>query len=171
MKTNSWIERLIIQELAYPDDRYKHGYKPKEGSTMEFVKTCASFKNTVEDITQTWEGIHQLEDEIEGDVEQAVEYLQDEGLLTKEGEQPLQLESSVLNLFEEESSESESGETSPIWTLTDEGQAEAARINEAYAEDLADLVAQYDSPEDAPDSELLPLLKQYGVQPDGLPRK
>ena len=169
METDTWIERLIVQELSYPDKRYKHNYKPKEASTMELVVTAASLKNDVEDITQTWEGFDELEKEIEDEVEQAVNRLRERGFITKEGEQPLQLKSSsLLNIFEEPNDEQESVDMSPIWTLTDDGLAEAARINDAYTEDLAEIAAQYDDPEDAPRSELLPLLKQYGINPTGL---
>jgi hypothetical protein len=170
MKTDTWIERVIIQQLSYPDKRYKHDYKGKEASTVELVVQCAHLKDVTEgeSTAQTWKEINELEEQIEGDVEQAVERLQDQGLLTKVGEQPLREKSLLTKLMEGVGPETEPADTSPIWTLTDEGLAEAARLNEAYADDLARLAAQYEDPEDAPHSELLPLLKTYGVIPDAL---
>lgn len=170
MKTDTWIERVIIQQLSYPDERYKHDYRGKGASTVELVVDCAYLKNATDDTSRTWEDINQLEEQIEGDVEQAVARLQDQGLLTKVGEQPLHQESLLTKLMEGPGPETEPGDTSPIWTLTDDGLAEAARLNEAYAEDLASLTARYDDPEDAPHSELLPMLKRYGVIPDSLPQ-
>jgi len=170
MKTDTWIERVIIQQLSYPDERYKHDYRGKEASTVELVVECAHLKDVTESegTAQTWEEINELEEQIEGDVEQAVEGLHDHGLLKKVGEQPIREKSLLTKLMEGVGPETEPADTSPIWTLTDEGLAEATRINEAYAEDLARLTAQYEEPEDAPRSELLPLLKTYGVIPDTL---
>lgn len=40
MKTDTWIERTIIQQLSHPDKRYKHDYKSKEANeTGERVAT------------------------------------------------------------------------------------------------------------------------------------
>jgi hypothetical protein len=89
-------------------------------------------------------------------------------LLTKVGDQPLHEKSLLTRLAEGAKPEGEPPDTSPIWTLTDEGLAEAARINTAYEEDLVQLISQYEDPEETPHDELFPLLKTYGVIPDGL---
>lgn len=170
MKADTWIERVIIQQLSYPDKRYKYDYKGKEASTVELVVDCAYLKDATDDTTRTWEGINELEEQIEGDVEQAIETLREQRLLTKVGEQPLRKESLLTKLIEGPGPETEPTETSPIWTLTEAGLAEAARIDEAYAEDLASLTARYDDPEEVPRAELFPLLKRYGMVPDALPQ-
>ena len=168
MESETWIERVIIQELAYPDKRYKHDYKGKEASTVELVVICAHMKQITEDRdVQTWEEINALEEQIEGRVEEKVERLREQGLLTKVGEQPLH-EKSLFTRIAEGELEAEPPDTSPVWTLTDEGLAEAARINAAYEEELAELTGKYEHPEDAPRDELFPLLKKYGVKPDAL---
>ena len=168
MESETWIERIIIQELAYPDKRYEHDYKGKEASTVELVVICAHMKQITEDRdVQTWEEINALEEQIEGRVEERVERLREQGLLTKVGEQPLHEKSPFTRMAEGEV-EREPPDTSPVWTLTDEGLAEAARINAAYEEELAELTGKYEHLEDAPRDELFPLLKKYGVKPDAL---
>jgi hypothetical protein len=169
METETWIERMIVQELSHPDERYKHDYKSKEASTVELVIDCAYLKQITEDRdVQTWEDINELEEEIEGRVEERVERLREQELLTKVGEQPLYETSLLTRLAEGAKPEAEPPGTSPVWTLTDEGLAEAARINAAYEEELAELTGKYEHPEDAPRDELFPLLKKYGVKPDAL---
>ena len=168
MESETWIERVIIQELAYPDIRYKHDYKGKEASTVELVVICAHMKQITEDRdVQMWEEINALEEQIEGRVEETVERLREQGLLTKVDEQPL-YEKSLFTRMAEGKLETEPPDTSPVWTLTNEGLAEAARINAAYEEELAELTGKYEHPEDAPRDELFPLLKKYGVKPDAL---
>ena len=48
METETWIERVIVQELSYPDKRYKHDYKSKEASTVELVVDCAYLKHVTD---------------------------------------------------------------------------------------------------------------------------
>ena len=169
METETWIERMIVQELSHPDKRYKHDYKCKEASTVELVVICAHMKQITEDRdVQTWEDINELEKEIEGRVEETVERLREKGFLTKAGEQPLHEKSLLTRLAEGAKPEGEPPDTSPIWTVTDEGLAEAARINAAYEDELVELTGQYEDPEDTPRDELFSVLKRYGVLPDAL---
>ena len=160
---------MIVQELSHPDKRYKHDYKGKEASTVELVVDCAYLKQITEDRdVQTWEDINELEEEIEGRVEETVERLREKGFLTKVGEQPLHEKSLLTRLAEGAKPEGEPPDTSPVWTVTDEGLAEAARINTAYEEELIELTEKYEHPEDTPRDELFPLLQKYGVKPDAL---
>jgi hypothetical protein len=169
METETWIERMIVQELSHPDKRYKHDYKGKEASTVELVVDCAYLKQITEDRdVQTWEDINELEEQIEGRVEETVERLREKGFLTKAGEQPLHEKSLLTRLAEGAKPEGEPPDTSPIWTVTDEGLAEAARINAAYEDELVELTGQYEDPEDTPRDELFSVLKRYGVLPDAL---
>lgn len=169
MKTDTWIERTIIQQLSYPDKRYKYDYRGKEASTVELVVDCAYLKQVTEDIeVQTWEDVNKIEEKIEGRVEEMVERLREQGLLTKVGEQPLHKKSLLTRLAEGAKPEGEPPDTSPIWTLTDAGLAEAARVNVAYEDELVKLTGQYQDPEDTPRDELFPVLKTYGVIPDAL---
>lgn len=168
METETWIERAIVQELSYPDKRYKHGYKAKEASTVELIVVCASMKEVTEELDfETWEQVNRLEEQMEGPVEDTVKRMQEQELLTEVGKQPL-YQDDLFTRLAEGTLEEEPPDTSPIWTLTDEGLAEAARVNDAYEKELMELVGKYEDLEDAPRDELFPLLKKYGVKPDRL---
>lgn len=41
MQTETWIERVIIHQLASEDGHYKHGYRSRQQTTDEFVVDCA----------------------------------------------------------------------------------------------------------------------------------
>ncbi len=41
MQTETWIEHVIIHQLAAEDGRYKHGYRSKQHTTGQFVVDCA----------------------------------------------------------------------------------------------------------------------------------
>ena len=128
---------------------------------------CDTKQITEDRDVQTWEEINELGEQIEGRVEEKVDRLREQELVTKVGEQPLH-EKSLFTRMAEGKLEAEPPDTSPVWTLTDEGLAEAARINAAYEVELAELTGKYEQPEDAPRDELFPLLKKYGVKPDAL---
>lgn len=169
METETWIERAIIQRLATQDRRYKHDYGGLEADTDELVMKCSYLKSLDEDGTRP--GMmenRQHEKEIQEDVEDAIEALQDRGFLTKAGENPVYEESFFERLeHPKEAVQSGPDDTVSVWTLTDDGLAEAARINEEYEDDLAWLTDEYDGElEEAPRDELTHLLKTYGVKPD-----
>lgn len=169
METETWIERTILQRLSTHDRRYKHDYGGVEADTSELVMTCASLKSLDEDDgrSRMMETL-QHEEEIEEDVEDAIETLRDRDFLTKAGENPVYQESFFERLeHPKEAVQSGPDDTVPVWTLTDDGLAEVARINEEYEADLAWLMDEYDGElEDAPRDELTQLIKTYGVKPD-----
>jgi hypothetical protein len=169
METDTWIERTIIQRLSTHDRRYKHDYGGLEADTDELVMACGYLKSLDEDDARPgmMETL-QHEEEIEEDVEDAIETLRDMGLLTKAGKNPVYQESFFERLeHPKEAVQSGPDDTVPVWTLTDDGLAEAARINEEYEADLAWLRDEYeDDLEDAPRDELTHLIKTYGVKPD-----
>jgi len=169
METDTWIERAIIQRLSTHDRRYKHDYGGLEADTEELVMECSYLKALDGDGTRPgmMQNI-QHENEIRGDVEDVIETLQDRSLLTKAGENPVYEESFFKRLeHPKEAVQSGPDDTVSVWTLTDDGLAEAARINEEYEADLAWLTDEYDGNlEDAPRDKLTHLLKTYGVKPD-----
>jgi hypothetical protein len=161
METDSWIERRIIQQLSYPNKRYKYNYEPKEGSTEQLIAECAHLKDiTSEGQTTPLLQMHQLHEEIEEDVEETAKQLHEQGLLTKVGERPIRNELGGEQIG-----------TTSVWEPTQKGLAEAQRLNEAYSEAIAELLEEYTDPEDLSVEEAKPILKRYGVVPDMLPRE
>ena len=173
METDSWIERTIIQRLSTHDRRYKHDYGGLEADTGELVMECAYLKSLDEDGTRPGMMENILDEkEIRENVEDAIETLRDKGFLTKAGENPVYEESFFERLeHPKEAVQSGPDDTVPVWTLTNDGLAEAARINEEYQADLAWLMDEYnDDLEDAPRGELTHLVKTYGMKPDPFSR-
>lgn len=161
METDSWIERTIIQQLSNPDKRYKYDYEPKEGSTEQLVAECAHLKDiTSEGPTTPLLQMHQLHEEIEENVEEAAKQLHEQELLTKVGERPVRNELGGEQIG-----------TTSVWEPTEEGLAEVQRLNEAYTEALAELLEEYDDPEELSVDEASHILRKYGVVPDMLPRE
>jgi len=161
MKTDSWIERTIIQQLSHPDKRYRYNYEPKEGSTEQLIADCAHLKDiTSEGPTTPMLEMHQLHEEVEEDVEEAAQRLHEQGLLTKVRARPIRKE-----LFGEQIG------TTSVWEPTEEGLVEAQRLNEAYSDAVAELLEEYNDPDELSVDEASPILKKYGVVPDKLPRE
>lgn len=153
METDSWIERTIIQELSFHDERYKHDYGGREGSTETLIADCAHLKDLTSDGPMLmFENLAQQHAEIEDDVEEAAQRLHRKGLLSKVREEPVQdqLSGDVI------------GQTT-VWEPTEEGLAEAKRLNEAYSEAVADLLEEHDDPETISVDDVRPILREYGV--------
>jgi hypothetical protein len=161
MKTDSWIERAIIQQLSHPDKRYKYNYEGREASTEELIADCAHLKDiTSEGSTSPLLQMQQVHQEVEDDVEGAAHRLQEQGLLTKVGERPIRNELGGEQIG-----------TTTVWEPTEEGLAEAQRLNDAYSEAITELLEEYNDPEDVSIDEVRPILKEYGTIPDMLPQE
>jgi hypothetical protein len=161
MKTDSWIERAIIQQLSHPDKRYKYNYEGKEASTEELIADCAHLKDITSDgPTTPLIEMHHVHEEVEDDVEEVAHRLEEQGLLTEVGERPIREE-----LF------GEAIGTTSVWEPTEEGLAEAQRLNDAYSEAITELLEDYDDPEELSVDEASHILRRYGVVPDMLPRE
>lgn len=159
--TESWIERAILDQLTTHDRRYKHDYGGVERTTDDLVAACARLDAIAAGDGSDPPSIEQLLTEeaiFEPEVETALQTLQERGLIEREGER------------ERPGPPLERGDfgTTTVWTPTVEGRAEARRIREAYADEVATLVEPHDEsdlPEDVSD-ELVSLAKSYGVLPD-----
>jgi hypothetical protein len=168
METDTWIERTIIQRLSNHDRRYRHDYEGLEATTGELVMQCGYLKSLDDNGARPgmMETLRQ-EEQIEGDVEDAIETLQNKDFLKRAGEEPVHQESFFKRLENpKEAVLSGPDETVPVWTLTDGGLAEAARINEEYEAELTSFTDEYGDIEDIPRDELILLLKTFGVKPD-----
>jgi hypothetical protein len=157
MKTKFWIERVIIQQIAYHDRRYKHNYQSRKESTAGFVVDCGYLENmsTGEDNTASLGEAAEIEKKLESEVEDALRTLRERNLITKAGEQPRG------GLFSEE----DLGSTD-LWELTEKGLKEANELNEAYSRDLDAFEEQYGELDPESANELISLSKKYGVVPD-----
>jgi hypothetical protein len=157
MKTESWIERVIIQQIAYRDRRYKHNYQSRTESTAGFVVDCAYLENMSigEDNTAPLGEAAEIEERLEPEVKDALRTLREQNLITKVGEQPRG------GLFSEE----DLGSTN-LWELTEQGLKEANELNEAYSRELDAFEEQYDDIDPESANELINLSKEYGVVPD-----
>lgn len=161
MKTDSWIERAIIQQLSHPDKRYKYNYEGREASTEELIADCAHLKEiTSESPASPFLQMQQVHQEIEDEVEEAAQRLQERGLLTKVGERPIRNELGGEQIG-----------TTAVWEPTERGLAEAQRLNDAYSKAITELLEGYDDPEDVSVDEVRPILKEYGTIPDMLPQE
>lgn len=155
MQTEMWIERVIIHQLASEDGRYKHGYRSRQQTTDEFVVDCAYLADMTEtEGLPTFQRTMELEAAVEPDVEEALQSLQEQNLITKIGNQ------FTGPLF----TEGDHGSTT-VRELTDAGLQEAQTLNECYTEELDSLKRQYGDLDDIPPDELATLLHHYGVIP------
>lgn len=155
MQTETWIERVIIHQLASEDGRYKHGYRSRQQTTDEFVVDCAYLADITEtEGLPTFQSTMELEAAVEPDVEEALQSLQEQNRIRKAGDRATGL------LF----MEGDHGSTA-VWELTDAGLQEAQTLNERYAEELDSLKRQYGDLDDIPPDELATLLHHYGVIP------
>lgn len=157
MKTESWIERAIIQQIAYRDRRHKHNYRSRKESTIGFVVGCGYLENMAvgEDITASFGESARIEERLEPEVRNTLETLQDQNMITKTGEQP------KGGLFSEE----DLGSTN-LWELTEEGLKEAHELNEAYSRELDAFEDQYGDLDPESANEFIDLSKEYGVVPE-----
>lgn len=157
MITEFWIERVIIQQLAYRDRRYKHNYRSLQESTAGLVIDCGYLENMAsgEDITVSVGESAGIEERLEPDVRDALGTLREQNLITKVGEQP------KGGPFSEE----DLGSTA-LWELTDESLKEANELNEAYSREMDDFEKQYSDLDPESANELVSLSKEYGVVPD-----
>lgn len=157
MKTESWIERLIIQQLSHHDRRYKHDYRSKEEPTSEFVVGCGYLETMVsgKDIQPSFGESMKVEKQLEPEVENALRTLQQQDLITKTREQTLG------GLFGQEDVD-----PTEFWKLTEAGLKEANELNEAYSKELDVFEKRHRELDIVAANELINLSQEYGVVPD-----
>jgi hypothetical protein len=157
MKTESWIERAIIQQLTHHDRRYKYDYESRKESTIGFVVGCGYLETMVrgEDIQASFGEATEVEEELEPEVMEALRMLQQQDMITKTGERPRS------GLFMQE----DLGSTD-VWELTDEGLKEASDLNEAYSMELDDFEKRHEELDIASANEFISISQKYGVVPE-----
>lgn len=161
METDTWIERAIIQQLSYYDERYKHDYGGKEESTEALIADCAHLKDVTSDGSVSMlENLLGQHADIEDDVEQAAERLHDQGLLSEIRKEPVRAQRSGDVI----------GETT-IWEPTEEGLAEAKQLNVAYSEAVTELTEESDEAANISLEEAKSVLREYGVILQHLPKE
>ena len=130
MKTESWVERVIIQGLARSDEREQYGYKTRSKRTGEFEWGCAEMEREV----ATVEGrkppdlFDAIESTYQDEVADALKKLEQAGLITEVRRVP----SDRMNHDEES-----------VWELTEEGLREAQLLNEAWLRETVELAQKY----------------------------
>jgi hypothetical protein len=90
MHTDSWIERVIIQDLSVHDRRYKHNYRSRQESTPGFVVGCGYIETMDRgaDIRPSFGQSFDVEQQLEPDVKDALRTLHRQDLITKVRELP-----------------------------------------------------------------------------------
>jgi hypothetical protein len=130
MKTDSWVERVIIQELARSNDREQHGYKTRSKRTGEFEWGCAKIEREV----ATAEGrkppdlFDAIESTYQDEVADALDKMKQAELITE----VRQIPSDRMNHDQES-----------VWELTEEGLREAQLLNDAWLRETVELAQKY----------------------------
>jgi len=89
MQTETWIERLLIDQLTTHDRRYKHDYAGVEKTTDDFVVACTQLDAiTTEGGSEEppLEELLSMDSEFGPEVETALQTLQERGLVECVGE-------------------------------------------------------------------------------------
>lgn len=130
METESWVERVIIQELSRSDEREQYGYKTRRKQTGEFEWGCAELEKEV--VVAEGKEPPDLFDAIESTYEDAVNdalvKLERAGLITE----VKRVHSDRMNHDEES-----------VWELTEEGLREAQLLNKAWLRETVELAQKY----------------------------
>jgi hypothetical protein len=159
MQTETWIERLIVNQLTTHDRRYKHDYGGVEQTTDDLVAACAQLDAILTEDRGDVPSLEQLlsmEAAFESDVESALGTLQKKSLIERAGER------------ERRGPPLEQGDygTVAIWEPTVEGRAEAKAIHEAYATAVDAIVESHDEESEEFEAEIVSLARTYGNLPD-----
>jgi len=171
METETWIERLIIDQLTTHDRRYKHDYGGVEKTTDDLVAACSQLDAITTEGGSEWPSIEQLLSmdaelepaveaalqtlELEPEVEAALQTLQDRGLIECVGER------------DRLGPPFEPGDygTTVIWEPTVEGRAEARAIRVAYSDEVEALASSHGEDSEEFREEIVSVARTYGILP------
>ena len=158
METETWIERLIIDQLTTHDRRYKHDYGGVEKTTDDLVAACSQLDAITTEGGSEWPSIEQLLSmgvELEPAVEAALQTLQDRGLIECVGER------------DRLGPPFEPGDygTTVIWEPTVEGRAEARAIRVAYSDEVEALASSHGEDSEEFREEIVSVARTYGILP------
>jgi hypothetical protein len=158
METETWIERLLIDQLTTHDRRYKHDYAGVEQTTDDLVAACTQLDTIMTEGGSEWPPLEQLlsmDTELEPEVKAALQTLQELGLVERVGER------------ERSGPPFESGDfgTTAVWKPTVEGRAEARAIREAYSDEVETLADSHDEDSEEFREEIVSVARTYGILP------
>jgi hypothetical protein len=158
METETWIERLLIDQLTTHDRRYKHDYAGVEQTTDDLVAACTQLDAITTEGGSDWPPLEQLlsmDTEFEPEVKAALQTLQELGLVERVGER------------ERSGPPFESGDfgTTAVWNPTVEGRAEARAIRQAYLDEVETLADSHDEDSEEFREEIVSVARTYGILP------
>jgi len=158
METETWIERLLIDQLTTHDRRYKHDYAGVEQTTDDLVAACTQLDTIMTEGRSEWPSLEQLlskDAEFEPEVKAALQTLQELGLVERVGER------------ERSGPPFESGDfgTTAVWKPTVEGRAEARAIREAYSDEVETLADSHGEDSEEFREEIVSVARTYGILP------
>lgn len=158
METETWIERLLLNQLTTHDRRYKHDYAGVEKTTDDLVAACTHFDTVIADGTFDRSSLEQLlstDTAFEPEVEVTLDSLQDRGLIECVGER------------DRPGPPFEPGAdgTTAVWNPTVAGRAEASAIHKAYAAEVETLVNTHGEGSEAFREAIVSVAKTYGILP------
>lgn len=159
METETWIERLLIDQLTTHDERYKHDYGDVERTTDELVGACMrldSVLTTAESEPSSIEEFLSAEEKYDSWVNDALQSLQNRELVERVGER------------ERLGIPFEPGDygTTAVWEPTVEGRAEARALDEAYAAEGDALLDPHDEESEEFRQEQVSIARRYGKLPN-----
>jgi hypothetical protein len=161
METETWIERLIIDQLTTHDRRYTHDYGGVEQTTDDLVAACTQLDAITTEGGSDWPSLEQLlsmDAEFESEVEAALQTLQERGLVERIGER------------ERPGPPFESGDfgTTAVWKPTVEGRAEARSIREGYSDEVETLADAHGEDSEEFREEIVLVARTYGILPSSV---
>jgi hypothetical protein len=158
MRTETWIERTIIDQLTTHDRRYTHDYGGVERTTDDLVAACAKLDLVTTGDEPERPSIDQFlarDAELEPEVEATLETLRERNLIERVEER------------ERPGPPFEPGDygTTAVWEPTVEGRAEARAIREAYSIAVEALAESHGTESDEFKTEIGSIARTHGVLP------
>lgn len=158
METETWVERLLIDQLTTHDERYTHDYGEVDRPTDELVGACMrldSVQITAESESSSIEEFHSVEEKYDSWVNDALQSLQNRGSVERVGER------------ERLGIPFEPGDygTTAVWEPTVEGRAEARAYEEAYAAEVDALLESHDEESEEFHQGQISIAGRYGNLP------
>jgi hypothetical protein len=158
MQTETWIERVIIDQLTTHDRRYKHDYCDVERTTDDLVAACTQLDALMAEGGSEWPSLEELlsrDADFESEVEATLQTLQEQGMVEHVGER------------DRPGPPFEPGDygTTDVWKPTVKGRAEARAIREAYSAKVESLAESHGEDSDEFREEIVSIARTYGILP------
>lgn len=158
METDSWIERLLVNQLTTYDRRYKHDFAGVEKTSDDLIVASTQLDAITTEDGAAWpplEDLLTLDSDLECEVEASLQTLEDRGLLERVGER------------ERKGPPLEPGDygTTTVWTPTLDGRAEASAIHVAYSDEVEALEEEHNAGSDEFRAKLSAIARDHGILP------